>query len=214
MRLVLASGSPRRRALLDGLGLVFEVMVPEVDESVRGAEQPLVYVERVARMKAAAVADLLAVDPGDVDPGAVDPGDVDPGDDDPGDDASHSLVVVAADTTVDLGGEILGKPADSAEARRMLCALSGRSHQVHTAVVVLHRSRIEVQVVSTEVVFAALDRKIIEWYVGTNEPFDKAGGYAIQGRGAALVSQVHGSVTNVVGLPLAELRTMLSTIGV
>jgi septum formation protein len=122
-------------------------------------------------------------------------------------------VVVAADTTVDLDGTILGKPVDAVDARRMLSALSGRTHRVHTAIVVRRGDRIAHDVVSTEVTFVELSEAAIEWYVSTGEPMDKAGAYAIQGAGGAFVSAVQGSVSNVVGLPLAELVVVAGQVG-
>jgi septum formation protein len=117
-------------------------------------------------------------------------------------DAVGGELVLAADTAVDLDGAILAKPADAADATRMLWALSGREHQVHTGVALRHGGRTEEAVVTTDVVFAELDPALVEWYVATGEPLDKAGGYAIQGAGAVLVAGVRGSVSNVVGLPL------------
>jgi septum formation protein len=124
-------------------------------------------------------------------------------------------VVLAADTAVVLGGEVLGKPTGDADARRMLRALSGTVHEVLTAVVVRRVAiRLELDaVVSTRVRFAALSPAAIDWYVGTGEPLDKAGAYAIQGAGGAFVLGVEGSVSNVVGLPLAETAALLRRAG-
>lgn len=205
-RLVLASGSPRRHALFALSGLAFEVVVPDVDESWFDGERPGTYVARVARSKADAVAGRLA------DGGGPDA-------------AETAAVVIAADTTVELDGAVLGKPDDEAHARVMLTSLSGRTHLVHTAVVVMAVApgagtsveRVHPagsRVVTTEVQFDVLDQRLIEWYVATGEPADKAGAYAIQGRGAILVRAVRGSVSNVVGLPLAELRELLVAAGV
>ena len=118
-------------------------------------------------------------------------------------------VVLAADTTVDLDGTILGKPSTSSEAADMLAALSGRDHLVHTGVAVATRLGVETVTVSTSVRFAALTTSDIEWYIDTGEPFDKAGGYGIQGRAASFVASIDGSVTNVIGLPLAETVALL-----
>jgi septum formation protein len=181
-RLVLASQSPRRRELLEQLGVALDVRPAHVDESVRPGEPPREYVVRVARDKARAVA-------GDV--------------------------VVAADTAVVLGGEVLGKPRDAAEARRMLEALSGTSHEVMTGVCV-RRAAVRIEgsaVVSSTVRFARLTAAQIAWYVTTGEPLDKAGAYAIQGAGGAFVLGVEGSVSNVVGLPLAETADLLRRAG-
>ncbi len=124
-------------------------------------------------------------------------------------------VVLAADTAVVLGDEILGKPSDAEDARRMLRALSGTTHEVLTAVVVRRPAvRIEVDaVVATRVRFAPLSRAAVDWYVRTGEPLDKAGAYAIQGAGGAFVLDVEGSVSNVVGLPLAETAVLLRRTG-
>jgi septum formation protein len=181
-RLVLASQSPRRRELLEQLGLALEVRPARTDESVLPGEAARDYVLRVAREKARAV-------PGDV--------------------------VVAADTAVVLDGEVLGKPRDREDARRMLRALSGSAHEVLTGVCVRRPAvRLELaQVVSTAVRFAPLGAAAIEWYVSTGEPLDKAGAYAIQGAGGAFVLGVDGSVSNVVGLPLAETADLLRRAG-
>lgn len=183
-RLVLASQSPRRRELLEQLGLALDVRPAHTDESVRPGEAPRDYVLRVAREKARAVA-------GDV--------------------------VLAADTSVVLEGEVLGKPADAADAARMLRALSGTRHEVMTAVSVRRTSGplgVELDaVVTSEVTFAALGPAQIAWYVATGEPLDKAGAYAIQGAGGAFVLAISGSVSNVVGLPLAETAELLRRAG-
>ena len=184
--LVLASQSPRRRELLAALGLELEVRPAHADEAVHPGERPRDYVLRVARQKARAVA-------GDV--------------------------VLAADTAVVLGDEALGKPDGADDARRMLRALSGTLHQVLTAVVVLRRAGAAAgagewhAVVSTDVRFAPLGEEEIAWYVATGEPLDKAGAYAIQGAGGAFVRAVTGSVSNVVGLPLAETADLLRQAG-
>ncbi len=180
-RLVLASASPRRAELLRSVGLEFVVVPADIDESVRVGESPVDYVARLSAEKASAVAERFG-------PGTV---------------------VVAADTTVDVDGEILGKPADAVDARRLLGLLSGRTHLVHTGVTVSSGTGGSGVVVETAVEFVELTESTVEWYVGTGEPFDKAGGYAIQGAGGALVRRVDGSVTNVIGLPLAETLELL-----
>ena len=184
--LVLASGSPRRRELLGQLGLAFIVMSPDVDETPLGHEDPRRYVARVAAAKAAVVAQRA--------------------------DAAGA-VVLAADTTVELDGTILGKPTDAADAARMLHALAGRDHQVHTGVGLAHGGHVHVVTVTTTVSFAPLGPGEIAWYVATGEPMDKAGAYALQGIGGAFVVAVHGSVTNVIGLPLVETRGQLAPAG-
>jgi len=121
--------------------------------------------------------------------------------------------ILAADTAVVLGHAILGKPRDAEDARRMLRALSGRTHQVMTGVCAARGGREEVLAVTTEVRFAPLDEERIAWYVATGEPLDKAGAYAVQGAGGAFVEEVRGSVSNVVGLPLAETLSLLARLG-
>ena len=182
VRLVVASASPRRSELLRAVGLEFDVIPAEIDESVLPGEMPADYVARLSVEKASVVA-------GRVDPDAI---------------------VVAADTTVDVDGQILEKPSDGADARRMLELLSGRTHLVHTAVTVLSTSRCSTVVVETAVEFVELTPAMVEWYVATGEPFGKAGGYAIQGAGGAFVRRLDGSVTNVIGLPLAETLDLIT----
>jgi septum formation protein len=122
--------------------------------------------------------------------------------------------VIAADTVVELDGAVLGKPLDAAHARRMLARLSGRTHLVHTAVAVRTGEHTELETVTTSVQFVPLAPAAIEWYLATGEPFDKAGAYAIQGRGGAFVEEIRGSVTNVVGLPLATVVRLLEVHGI
>lgn len=184
MRLVLASGSPRRRELLTLLGLPFEVMQPDVDESVRPGETAIELVRRLALAKADAIA------------------------------ASADVIVLAADTTVEVAGEILGKPTDDDDARRMLRSLSARTHLVHTAVAVRRHGRTVQEVVTTTVTMAPMSAAAIEWYLATGEPVDKAGAYAIQGTGGAFVVAIDGSASNVVGLPLATVVELLVEQGV
>ncbi len=178
VRLVLASASPRRAELLGSAGLEFDVVPADLDESVRPGETPSDYVARLSAEKARVVVDRLGT----------------------------SRIVVAADTTVDVDGQILEKPVDDADARRMLEMLSGRAHLVHTGVTV---SGVQTLVVETAVEFVELRPDAIDWYIATGEPFGKAGGYAIQGAGGALVRRVDGSVTNVIGLPLVETLALI-----
>jgi len=182
--LVLASSSPRRRELLRQLGLSFSVVSPALDEALESGESPRVYVERLARSKAAAVS------------------------------APAGSVVLAADTTVVLDGTIVGKPADELDASAMLRRLAGRSHHVVTAVAVAGAGDLEVAVVTTGVTMTDMSRREIDWYVGTGEPLDKAGAYGIQGIGGAFVAAIDGSYSNVVGLPLAETLALLRMAGV
>ena len=182
VELVLASGSPRRRELLTQLGLDFVVRPADIDETPRTGEDPEEYVRRLAATKAAAV-------------------------------AGSDEIVVAADTTVAVDGVILEKPVDRDDARRMLRLLSGRVHRCHTGVTVLDagcgsESAVTI-VVTTEVEFVPLDEYAVEWYLATGEADDKAGAYGIQGAAGAFVRSVRGSVTNVVGLPVAETLDLL-----
>ncbi|MBF5041450.1 septum formation inhibitor Maf [Aggregicoccus sp. 17bor-14] len=184
LRLVLASASPRRRELLAQLGLLFEVCAADIDETPHPGEPPEAYVQRLAREKARAVA---AHRPGQW--------------------------VLAADTTVVLDGDILGKPLDAAEARTMLARLSGRTHSVFTGVALAGPGAPAETLVRTEVTFRPLGAEEIAWYVGTGEPLDKAGSYAVQGKGGFLVQALAGSPTNVIGLPLGETLALLARAG-
>ncbi|CAN5619577.1 Maf family protein [soil metagenome] len=183
MTVLLASGSPRRRELLGRLGIAFDVASPDVDETPRSGEHPATYVSRLALDKVAAVP------------------------------AADDVLVIAADTTVEVDGAVFEKPVDADDARRMLGALSHRTHRVQTGVAVRLGERSAHDVVSTDVTFVALSSATIDWYVATGEPMDKAGAYALQGAGAVLVSAVHGSVSNVIGLPLAELLGLATRVG-
>lgn len=189
--LILASASPRRHELLRTIGLEFVVQAADVDESHRPGETPIDYVARVAKSKAMAVVGRMGA-------GAARPG----------------VVVLAADTAVDVDGAVLGKPADDEEARRMLRLLSDRTHLVHTAVVGWRIAGIRSVTVTTEVSFAAMTESTIEWYLSIGEHLDKAGGYAMQGAGATLVSRIDGSPSNVIGLPLVETLDVLRDCGV
>lgn len=184
--LVLASASPRRRELLAWFGIAYDVDVPEVDERARGGEEPTALVRRLARAKAETVAARRAAD-----------------------------WVLAADTLVEVDGQILGKPADSPDAARMLGRLAGREHRVVTGFALLAPGGTPAAAdeVVTRVCFRPLSRRAIAAYVATGEAEDKAGGYAIQGRGAGLVARIDGSFTNVIGLPLAEVERALDGAG-
>jgi len=183
--LVLASASPRRAELLASAGYAFTVDPADVDEAGQPGEGPEAYVLRVARDKARAVA------------GRRDPGDV----------------VLAADTTVVVDGDILAKPADESEAIRMLQRLAGVEHRVLTGVVAISGGRELTEVVSTRVRLLPLGIDDIQWYVGTGEPMGKAGAYAIQGRAARFVDWIEGSWSNVVGLPVATVSRMIKRLG-
>jgi len=179
--------------MLERLGVRFEVIVPEVDETPRHGEDPSAYVERLARQKVLAVAEDIAVEAQDAD---------------------DDRLIIAADTTVDLDGEIFGKPVDVEDARRMLKRLSGRAHYVHTGVAVLRAGRLESGVDETRVQMTPITDHALEWYLGTGEPLDKAGAYALQGAASVFVSRVSGSVSNVIGLPLTLLVDLAREVGV
>ena len=181
--LVLASASPRRRELLERVGLTLDVRPADVDESVLLGESPDAYVGRIARAKAAAVPRF---------PGTW---------------------VLAADTTVTIDGRILAKASSPDEASAMLRSISGRVHQVMTAFVVLGDGVVRERVVTSNVEMIAIDALTLADYVASNEWRGKAGAYAIQGIGAALVRGVSGSVTNVIGLPLVEVLEVLRDAG-
>jgi septum formation protein len=183
IRLVLASSSPRRRELLASTGVSFEVRSPDVDETPFEGEAPSAYVERIALAKVATVS--LTADE----------------------------VALAADTTVVAGDRLFGKPSGEADARRMLHALSGTTHDVHTAVAVRHQDQVCHDVATTLVTFAPLADEDVQWYVRSGEPLDKAGAYALQGGGGLFVRAVDGSPTNVVGLPLTLVVELLDRLG-
>jgi len=184
--LYLASASPRRRELLAQIGVPFSLIDVSVDETPSPTESPEAYVERVAREKALA--------------GLASLGDQDG-------------CVLGADTSVVLDQHILGKPVDRADGLAMLAALSGRTHRVMTAVALASRTACDVRVVISEVSFRVIEQAEAERYWASGEPADKAGGYAIQGWGAAFVSQLHGSYSAVVGLPLCETAQLVDAFG-
>jgi septum formation protein len=179
---ILASKSPRRRYLLKQAGLDVLVVPSRVDESKISMHDPEKYVIKLAEAKA-------------------------------GDVAQHypESWVIGADTVVVIGDAILGKPRSKEDAKNMLSRLSGQTHQVYTgfAVCCKSRNRLFSQVVKTDVLFKELSDEEIQWYIHTPEPFDKAGAYAIQGMGTFLVRSIHGSYTNVVGLPVCEVIEFL-----
>jgi septum formation protein len=190
--LVLGSHSPRRREILASVGVPFVVVAAHADEDVRSGEDPDAYLARVARAKLDAV---RAVVPPDV--------------------AARAQAILVADTTVVEGDVILGKPADVDEAERMTARLAGRTHEVRTRFgisslpgVVLHE-----ETVTTRVTFRALTSSQVRAYAESREGLDKAGAYAVQGRGAAIVSRIEGSYTNVVGLPACEVVVALTALG-
>lgn len=186
--LILASGSPRRREMLTRLGLAFQVSQPDLDETHQLGEHPELYVARLAEGKARAVASALA----------------------------GPVAVLGADTTVVVDHELLGKPSDLADSERMLRKLRGREHAVHTAVALLLWPEAEARVitVTTRVRFRDFSDATLLRYAASGEGMDKAGSYGIQDLGQALVSEIHGSYTNVVGLPAAETIELLESTGV
>lgn len=186
--LYLASGSPRRRELLEQIGVPFTTLPTVIDETPLSNEPAVDYVRRLACAKAQVGLASLAA------PGAA--------------------VVLGADTSVVLGGRILGKPQDRADALAMLTALSGHTHEVLTAVALANSQRCEVRVVSSQVSFRTLSAAEIEAYWASGEPQDKAGSYAIQGLGAVFVRDLHGSFSAVVGLPLCETAALLADFGI
>lgn len=182
MRLVLASSSPRRRAILDGLGLAFDVVSPDLDEVMASNEPASDFVTRMAVEKASAA-------------------------------VTEDHVVLAADTVVVLGDEVLGKPVDGHHAQAMLARIEGVTHEVLTGVAVVVNGDHVSTVVRSRVTIAPMSERDIAWYVGTGEPLDKAGSYALQGIGMAFVEGVDGSVTNVIGLPVQETRRLFALLG-
>ncbi len=183
--LYLASASPRRAAILRELGVRFEISPANVDERVLADEPPADYVRRLARSKALA----------------------------PRQRRQHAIPILAADTTVVLDGQILGKPLDSHAAQNMLQHLSGRWHEVYTGIALAH-AQVDLQYVLTRVKFRDLNATSIANYCASGESLDKAGAYGIQGLGGGLVSRIEGSYSNVVGLPMVETLELLDAVGV
>lgn len=179
-KLWLASSSPRRSQILEMIGWPFEVGAVEVDESLHPDESPREYVERLAAAKASAAAEVHAHRP-----------------------------IIAADTTVVVDEHILAKPEDADDARRMLRLLQGRWHQVLTGVGLVFDATVEVDVEATEVRFAPMTEAEIDWYVSTGEPMDKAGAYAIQGKGSRFIEGIKGDYFNVMGLPVRLLYDLM-----
>ena len=185
MEVVLASASPRRREICTKMGLTFEIVPAECDESYdQTAVSPEEAVELLAERKCLAVREY----------------------------AEEDILVIAADTIVDLGGRALGKPKDAEDAMEMLRGLSGNSHYVHTGVAVCYMNRCVVSHDSTEVVFRELTEEEMRAYAESEEPKDKAGAYAIQGKAGDFVSAVNGAFDTVVGLPSALLAEMIAVI--
>lgn len=182
--LILASGSPRRRALLDLLGVPHVVRPAAIDERPEPGEDPVAFCRRAARDKALHVART-----------------------------ESELPVLAADTVVAVDGDCLGKPSGADDAVAMLRRLSGREHEVHTAMALVTPGRCGHLVDTAVVRFRVLDDQLIAWYVGTSEPMDKAGAYAVQERGGLLVESITGSPHTVVGLPIHRLSELWADAG-
>ena len=184
-KIILASSSPRRAGILRDAGILFEIRSANVEETPLPRENAGNMVARLAESKARAVAESL--------------------------DPNISAIVIGADTAVELDGKIFGKPRDAEDAREMLASLSGRTHYVLTGICALRMpDKITMSAVeSTAVTFAPLSPPEIESYVASGEPFDKAGGYAIQGRAGRYIPRIEGCYFNVVGLPLSRLYALL-----
>ena len=183
---ILASASPRRKELLEIMGLRFEVLVSDADESAVKKDIPVnLYVQELALLKASATAKPVL--------------------------KNKNAVIIAADTIVTLDGEILGKPKDEDDARRILKSLSGRAHEVYTGYCVMRirDGKTVCSAVRTEVVFKPLTDTQIDRYIASGEPMDKAGAYGIQGLGSMLVRKINGDYFNVVGLPVSALSDTL-----
>jgi septum formation protein len=186
-RLILASKSPRRRCLLEQVGLQFDVIHSNFDENSIPLSSPESYVKRLAEAKAKDISKRYT-----------------------------GSWVIAADTMVVINGTLLGKPGSRTEARKMLRSLSGKTHQVLTGYCICceETGRLFSETVKTDVCIKELTEPQIDWYINSEEPFDKAGAYAIQGIGTFLVKHIHGSYTNVVGLPVCEVLEFLINAGV
>ena len=185
-KIVLASRSPRRKDILEKLNLSFLIDPPDIDESPIKNESPINYVQRISAAKAELVAQRH----------------------------DKQCIVIAADTTVELQGEIFGQPRDLDEARLMIHKLSGKTHAVHTAVSVRCEIRIATAVDTAQVTMREVTSELLEWYIGTGESIGKAGAYAVQGHGAALVADLSGETDTVIGLPVKLLTSLLGDLGI
>jgi len=184
VRVILASQSPRRRELLDLIGMRHEVRPADIDERVLPGERPAPHAERLAREKARTIAR-----------------------------AEPDALTIGSDTIVVVDGDILGKPSDEGDARRMLRRLSGREHVVFTAVAVAHAERVASSVEEVSVTFRPLSDEVIDAYVATGEPMDKAGAYGIQGYGATIVERIDGDFFAVMGLALGRMVRLMGELG-
>ena len=185
-KIILASRSPRRKDILEKLNFSFVIDPPDIDESPFENESPIVYVQRIS----AAKADLVAQR------------------------HDQQCIVIAADTTVELNGEIFGQPRDLDEARFMIHKLSSKTHKVHTAISVRYNQEVANSVDTANVTMREVSSELLEWYIGTGESIGKAGAYAVQGHGAALVADVTGEIDTVIGLPVGLLLGMLGNLGI
>ena len=185
-KIILASRSPRRKDILEKLNFSFVIDPPDIDESPFENESPIVYVQRIS----AAKADLVAQR------------------------HDQQCIVIAADTTVELNGEIFGQPRDLDEARFMIQKLSSKTHKVHTAISVRYNQEVANSVDTASVTMREVSSELLEWYIGTGESIGKAGAYAVQGHGAALVTDVTGEIDTVIGLPVGLLLGMLGNLGI
>ncbi len=184
--IILASSSPRRQSLLENLGICFSTISTNIDESFLPQESPRNAVRRLARLKAERAIPLLR----------------------------ENCLLIAADTIVVLDGQVMGKPGSKDDALEMLTQLSGRCHEVITAICIRTAGGCEVEDETTRVYFRHLSEEEIRAYVASGEPADKAGAYGIQGRGGLLVQRIEGCYFNVVGLPMSRLYLMLKKQGV
>jgi len=186
MKLILASGSPRRKELLGYFNFDLEIIKPDVEEIVDENLTPGEVVSSLAHQKAEAVVAKT---------GSASP-------------------LLAADTIVVLDKQIIGKPIDKNHARKMIQMLSGKTHQVYTGVAILYKERTDIFYVCTDVTFKTISEKEVEDYISTSEPYDKAGSYAVQGIGSFMIEKIDGSYSNVIGLPVKEVIKHLQKIGV
>lgn len=186
MKYILASKSPRRREILENLGIPFEIVTADTDES-DGTVDPCLLVERLSARKGEAVRTLLEAQGRALD---------------------EDTVIISSDTVVCVDGNILGKPKDRADAERMLRSLSGRSHQVVSGISLIGKNRSGASHEVTHVTFDELDEETLDRYLSSAEPYDKAGAYAIQGMASAWISGIEGCYFNVVGLPVHRLNRL------
>lgn len=186
MKIILASGSPRRFELLKDAGFEPEVVKPCCEEKILPGLEPSEIVESLAEQKGKAVINSIDY---------------------------TEIPVIAADTVVALGNEVIGKPKDRADAERILSELSGNTHQVYTGVAIFYQGKVSVFSVKTDVEFKVLSKREIGTYCDTDEPYDKAGAYAIQGKASFMVKRINGSYSNVVGLPVCEVTEHLQKLG-